>query len=481
MEKAKILVVDDEESMCKFMEIMLKKEGYSVSSSQDAAAALEQIKGENYDLVIADLMMPEMSGIELLSRAKSVNPELDFIMMTAFASVDSAIEALKKGAFDYITKPFKVEEMLEAIEQALQESRLRRDRAELMQQLVLANEELERRIKEFNILHGIGQAMNSLLHLQDLLERAVEAAVYVTGAQAAAVHLVDTESDELCLRAAQDFPEHETEESRAKLEEGILSKVVRTGRALITESPFSAPGPDKGGHAEAFLSVPLKIRGNVIGVLSVDNAASGKDFGQNDKYLLSVLADYVAIGVENARLYAGVQRRAEELALLNDVGQSLSSSLDLEDTLTVAMERVNEMLKVEAGSLLLLDEEAGELVFQIALGQKAHQVKPLRLKVGEGIPGRVAETGQPLLIPDVRQDSGYHKTIDVSTDFLAGSVLCVPMVARGEIIGVIEVINKVEGTFTKEDEGLLSSVAGYAAVAIDNARLFRKSRTDPRE
>ena len=135
MEKAKILVVDDEESMCKFMEIMLKKEGYSVSSSQDAASALKQIKSEDYDLVIADLMMPEMSGIELLSLAKSVNPDLDFIMMTAFASVDSAIEALKKGAFDYITKPFKVDEIKIAVSKSLEQKKIVRENVQLKQEL----------------------------------------------------------------------------------------------------------------------------------------------------------------------------------------------------------------------------------------------------------------------------------------------------------------------------------------------------------
>ena len=135
MEKAKILVVDDEESMCKFMEIMLKKEGYSVSSSSDAAVALEQIKDENYDLVIADLMMPEMSGIELLSKARSVRPDLDFIMMTAFASVDSAIEALKKGAFDYITKPFKVDEIKIAVSKSLEQKNIVRENVQLKQEL----------------------------------------------------------------------------------------------------------------------------------------------------------------------------------------------------------------------------------------------------------------------------------------------------------------------------------------------------------
>ena len=135
MDKARILVVDDEESMCKFMEIMLKKEGYVVSSSSDAAAALDQIKREEYDLVIADLMMPEMSGIELLSQARSARPNLDFIMMTAFASVDSAIEALKKGAFDYVTKPFKVDEIKIAVSKSLEQKKIVRENIQLKREL----------------------------------------------------------------------------------------------------------------------------------------------------------------------------------------------------------------------------------------------------------------------------------------------------------------------------------------------------------
>jgi DNA-binding NtrC family response regulator len=135
MDKAKILVVDDEESMCKFMEIMLKKEGYQVSISQDAPTALERVKSENYDLVIADLMMPEISGLELLSRVKSINPDLDFIVMTAFASVDSAIEALKKGAFDYITKPFRVDEIKIAVRKSLEQKKIARENIFLKKEL----------------------------------------------------------------------------------------------------------------------------------------------------------------------------------------------------------------------------------------------------------------------------------------------------------------------------------------------------------
>jgi DNA-binding NtrC family response regulator len=135
MDKAKILVVDDEESMCRFMEIMLKKEGYHVSTSQDASTALKLIKNEGYDLVIADLMMPEMSGLELLTQAKTANSNIDFIMMTAFASVDSAIEALKNGAFDYVTKPFKVDEIKISVRKSLEQKKMARENVQLKKEL----------------------------------------------------------------------------------------------------------------------------------------------------------------------------------------------------------------------------------------------------------------------------------------------------------------------------------------------------------
>jgi GAF domain-containing protein len=129
---------------------------------------------------------------------------------------------------------------------------------------------------------------------------------------------------------------------------------------------------------------------------------------------------------------------------------------------------------VEAGSLLLVDEETGELVFQVALGEKSEAVRPLRLKMGQGIAGRVAQSGDPLLIPDIGKAPQYGKALDITAEFATRSVLCVPMTARGETIGVIEVINKLDGTFTESDQSLLGSIAGYAAVAIDNARLVRR-------
>jgi DNA-binding NtrC family response regulator len=160
MEKARIMVIDDEESMCKFMQIMLKKEGYGVSSSQSGKEALEELRNSHYDLVIADLMMPEMNGLELLSKVKSIDPELNFIVMTAYASVDTAIEALKKGAFDYIAKPFKVDELKITIRKSLEQKRMAKENIDLKKQLK----------KEFSLDSFIGDTAE-IIEMKKLAEK----------------------------------------------------------------------------------------------------------------------------------------------------------------------------------------------------------------------------------------------------------------------------------------------------------------------
>lgn len=132
---AKILVIDDEDSMCNFMEIMLAKEGYQVNSVNSGPEGIILLKQKNYDLVIADLNMPEMTGIEVLKEVKSFKKEQNLIMMTAYASVDTAIEAMKQGATDYITKPFKVDEIKIIIEKAINRKRLETENDSLKKRL----------------------------------------------------------------------------------------------------------------------------------------------------------------------------------------------------------------------------------------------------------------------------------------------------------------------------------------------------------
>jgi two-component system, NtrC family, response regulator PilR len=122
--KPRILVVDDEESIREFLEIMLKKEGYEVTCAEDGLKAKDLLAKRSFDMVISDLQMPNMTGIELLKHVKESYPDLTFMLITAFGTTESAVEAMKMGAYDYLTKPFKIDEVRINIQNALRSKHL---------------------------------------------------------------------------------------------------------------------------------------------------------------------------------------------------------------------------------------------------------------------------------------------------------------------------------------------------------------------
>ncbi len=135
MSKYRILVVDDEESIREFFEIMLKREGYEVVTASNGREGLEALKSSPADLVISDIQMPEMSGLDLLAKGRELDPEMVCIMITAFGSTDTAVEAMKLGAYDYIQKPFKIDEVKIIVQQALEKRSLKMENALLKKEL----------------------------------------------------------------------------------------------------------------------------------------------------------------------------------------------------------------------------------------------------------------------------------------------------------------------------------------------------------
>ena len=163
--------------------------------------------------------------------------------------------------------------------------------------------------------------------------------------------------------------------------------------------------------------------------------------------------------------YNTAQDWALGLALVEEIGQSLASTLDLKEVLTRILCRSNNALDVEDGSILLVEEHSGDLVAQVVLGSVSTS---FRVPRGEGIAGQVAATGEPVIVNNAQDDPRHFKDIDRETGFVTQSILCVPLLRQGRVIGVLSVFNK---KFTRKDQLLLSSIANYAAIAIENARL----------
>jgi GAF domain-containing protein len=171
------------------------------------------------------------------------------------------------------------------------------------------------------------------------------------------------------------------------------------------------------------------------------------------------------------------RRLDEEVAKrdrLVEVAGLLSSTLKLEQLLGMITEASAELLGAETSSLLLLDDETGELIVDIATGARGHEVVQKRVPPGVGIAGWAVENAAPVVVNSPRDDPRFYGDIDAKSGFETKSILAVPMRTKERVIGVLEVINKREGGFEDEDVKLTTALAGQAATAIDNARLYAR-------
>lgn len=165
----------------------------------------------------------------------------------------------------------------------------------------------------------------------------------------------------------------------------------------------------------------------------------------------------------------------EKLNILYEVTKIINSTLNLKDLLKIIIDLACRIISAEAASIMLIDKKEKCLYFEVVEGEKEEQLKKIKVPLGQGIAGWVAEKGESLLIPDVTKDARFYHRVDEETKFITKSILCVPLKTKDKIIGVIEVLNSIgKESFDDEDIELLSALANQAAVAIENARLYEK-------
>jgi diguanylate cyclase (GGDEF)-like protein len=178
-------------------------------------------------------------------------------------------------------------------------------------------------------------------------------------------------------------------------------------------------------------------------------------------------------GVERRRSPAAKvnQREAGEVAVFHELGKALTSSLQLDQVLRTIMEKIEEFLRPDTWSLLLVDEAKQELYFELAIGKGAQALKDVRIKLGQGLAGWVAQNGKAVIVPDVSKDTRFFSKVDERTKTETRSIVAVPVRFRDHCLGVIELVNCIGGEgFQDRDLALLEALADFAAIAIENAR-----------
>jgi class 3 adenylate cyclase len=211
----------------------------------------------------------------------------------------------------------------------------------------------------------------------------------------------------------------------------------------------------------------------VLGALAL-GASERHAYSYREGELVYCLVEQYCSALEKDRLSISMDQRKREMDTLNQIGNFLSAStFDIERVLRHTMDMIGVMMNVEAGSLLLLEND--ELVFRVALNSNIDVLKKFRLKLGQGIIGYAAARGEPVIVRDVSASPHFYSEIDDETGFVTKSVLCVPMISQGKVIGAIEVLNKLNGDFDDNDVHLLQSIAASVTIALENARLYKET------
>lgn len=168
--------------------------------------------------------------------------------------------------------------------------------------------------------------------------------------------------------------------------------------------------------------------------------------------------------------------RELELDILRKVGRILASELEIDKVLSIIIDSCRELISAEAWSILLINPKEDKLVFSRILGQKTSELTNVTLKIGQGIAGKVYETGKARIVNDVSNDPDFYAGIDELTGFNTKSILCIPLTSRGNFLGVIEIINKLDNQpFTEEDLGKVETYTKFASVALENAQLYEQA------
>ncbi|HMO55854.1 MAG TPA: response regulator [Roseiflexaceae bacterium] len=379
-----ILIIDDSKQICSMLaDYVLPELGYASAIANTGRQGLTRLRQHLPDLILLDLQLPDISGLDLLRQIAQEGYDVPVILMTAHGSEAIAVEAFRLGARNYLIKPFSETEAQAVIDQALRERRLARDKEQLTRNL-------RQRVQELTVLYSIGKSVSSLLDQDELLVRIVEAGVFITRAEEGFLLLRDANANELYLRAAKNLGEQRAQLLRVPIDDTLAGQVIRTGKPVRLDN--SANGSTlkvkTGFLVRAILQVPLTVGNNVIGVLAVDNQQADRSFGENDQYLLSALADYAAIAIENASLYQQALRNEERyrdlFANANDLIFTLDQHLSIQSVNKVGPEllRCNEADLIGRSLHALVSPDSWERTSR-ALGDllRGRDVQPFELQL----------------------------------------------------------------------------------------------------
>ncbi len=357
------------------------------------------------------------------------------------------------------------------------------------QDLVRLQVQLRAEEKKLALVQEIGQALSSALDLDRLLSLIMEKITILMEADRSTLYLFSDDGTELWSKVVQGGS---VMEIRLRVGEGIAGWVGASGETVNIPDAYNdkrfQPAVDlrSGYRTSSILCMPMRNNlGATIGVIQVLNKAGGP-FTSEDESLLSALASQAAVSIENSKLYHSVvaknvqlieaqeqlEQKSSDLNILFEIEEQMNAALDLDELLDRLLKRAMDLVGAEAGSIVLRERGTGDLYFRSAAGEAGEVVKRMRVPMGEGVVGWVTAQRQPLIVNNPTRDARHMGEFAEKIGFKPKNILCAPLMAETEVLGAIELLDKVEGRrgFDDTDLKLLVLIAGQASKAIQLAR-----------
>lgn len=375
----RILVVDEDPGVLDLLgNQVLIPLGYQVETESEGSRAIERAFSYNPDLIIASLTVPGLSGKDLLVALRSQGMEVPVLVTATEGKEEDAIQAFRLGAMDYLVKPLRETEVVAALERALNDLRLRREREDLAYQLSQSNELLERRVRELTTLYGIGKVVTSTTDQNKLFSKLMEGSLYVSEADMGWMLLQDETTKQLILRAHRNLPAPFSSRMHKPWIDDVSSLVMLSGQSLSIHgdglSQFELVD-----FCKAVLIAPTKVRDQPIGVLCVAREDINP-FSERDQAMLEAVADYASISLVNARLFQALEARAKRL---QQAVSETHSEEEVDPVLLSGLKESLDMINLELSQLIdeVYDPEvyAGLEKISSQVGELLHQIDSSRI------------------------------------------------------------------------------------------------------
>jgi len=302
LNRSRILVVDDELTVRKSIQKRLEKEGYEVTSADNAKDALQLFQENSFDTVISDIRMEEMDGLELLQRLQDQRRDIPIIMVTGAPSLDTAQESIKAGAYDYITKPIEREILINTVKRALEKKRLNDQIKGYQRSLEL---KVREQTKTIFAIYKFANQLNSMDSLEDVVNSVVNFVADFMFSKRVSIMLLDEKGEYLSIKGAIGLEEEIVRKTRIRRGEAIAGKILETGKAIRVDDIGSMKAEsDRYSQYRSFMSfplmqAPLKATNHSLGIINVTNRFGDQPYAEEDLENLDFIADTASVAINN--------------------------------------------------------------------------------------------------------------------------------------------------------------------------------------